>query len=270
MRIRIVSFFLTAVFGLSAVAPSEAAILDPATLMDGSAGATASSVWTNLSAVAVEAQTGLDFPGHPGSGAWPGNVPNQSGTANSAYLTKVANAPSIPAKAPYFAGVGPFTGTTSPGRMHFAGFSTTPNTLAGSLGVGSTAALSGVNNIVFQIEIAEVFGHTFFNNVLPSLNYNGGSQALAATRSKLLSSTVGPAFGGDTTTIHTWLLQWDATALGAIGSFQINFSGVEHSDIYGLRLDQYENYLATPEPSSWALAAMGLVGAIAGMRRRRR
>ena len=241
----------------------QAAIIDPSTLMSGISGASQFGAWNDLSKVTVEAQTGLSFPGHPGSGAWPGVVPNQTGTPGSVHLTKVANSPSMPAKAPYFASQGPFTGTTSAGRMHYAGFSTNPNTIAGTLGVGSNAPLADVKNIVFQIEIAEVFGYTFFDDVLPTLDFNGGTQGLAATYSRLLSTTDGPSFGGNPTSIHTWLLQWDTTTLGPISDFQIQFTGIEHSDIYGLRVDQFENFVAAPEPSSLVLGSLGLLGLIA-------
>jgi hypothetical protein len=246
-------------------------IVDPASLMDGITGSTQYGAWNNLSAANVEATLVLDFPSHPGSGAWPGNVPNQLGAANSAVLTKVANAPGMPAKAPYFASVGPFAGTSSLGRMHYAGFTTTPNTNAGTLGVGSTTPLAGLTNLVFQVEIAEVFDYTFFNNALPTLNYNGGSQALAPTFSRLLSSTVGPVFQDEPVTINTWAVQWDLSAVGPITDFQVQFTGVEHSDVYGLRVDQYQNFSAIPEPGTVALGITGVVMLCGvAIRRRRR
>jgi hypothetical protein len=259
--------------------PASADVVDPATLMaDGITGPTQFSTWNNLSSTFIEAQLVLDFPSHPGSGAWPGDVPNQLGAANSAVLTKVANGPAIvgppnfPPKAPYFAGTaGPFAGTTSAGRMHYAGFTNNPNTNAGTLGVGTTTPLANLTNVVFQIEITDNEGYSFFNNVLPTLNYNGAAQALPATYSKLVETTVGPIFQDAPASIHTWAVQWDLSALGPITDFQVQFTGVEHNDIYVMRLDQYQNFSAIPEPSTVALGATGLV-MLAGFafRRRRR
>ena len=117
--------------------------------------------------------------------------------------------------------------------------------------------------------------------MLPTLNYNGGSQAVAATDWALLEALqvgtipmpTGPGGSMQDEPIYTntYLMQWDVSALGPITDFNLSFTGVQHAQLYALRLDQSDEYVplgifasaaAVPEPSS--CIAMGLALAMAG------
>jgi hypothetical protein len=107
---------------------------------------------------------------------------------------------------------------------------------------------------------------------LPTLSYNGGTQALLPTYSftpvsggvdmggnPLAASPNNPNYGQ---------FSWDLSSVGsAIDSFSISFGLDVHSNALAFQLDQVA---AVPEPSSYALGAIGLsLCAVAGYRRRK-
>ena len=73
-----------------------------------------------------------------------------------------------------------------------------------------------------------------------------------------------------------YLLQWDLSGVAeTINAFSIQFTGVQHAQLYALQLDQSSVYSPVvsaspvPEPSSFAaLAGLGAIG-FAALRRRR-
>ncbi len=245
-----------ALLALPATLSFGAMALDPAPLP----GAKQSDAWPSL--------TLFDYPGYggfPGSGAWPG--PMQSATPNAgnngdAYLTKVANGP----------GGGPYPAS---GSIYYGGFSAEVNYNGGTLAVTDSTPVSGLSNIVFQIQIGEAWTYDFLNHELPTLSYTAGSESatgVAATSSfvleKFYNGTVEMPTGDEDIFINTYLLQWDLSGVTEpITSFSISFTGVQHAQLYALQLDQSDTFQAVPEPGTAALAVLG--GAFVLLRRPR-
>lgn len=106
------------------------------------------------------------------------------------------------------------------------------------------------------------------------LSFNGGSQALAADSASIISSYQNGTFTNPETQleeaifVNTWMLTWDASALGAISSLAIEWSAVQHAQLHALRLDQSD--VVVPEPGMLGLGAIGLLGMAAMGRSRRR
>jgi hypothetical protein len=222
----------------------------PMTITDpGLPGNTQSDYWSNAN---LGAAANPGYGSYPGNGPWPG--PIESGTPNvgtdgDATLHKVADG----------AAGGPFPATAS---IYMGGASFTPNLLGGTLAVRDATPLPELTKIVFQLQVGGAFGHVFYNDVLPVLNYNGGSQALVADSVEVLEifDTLTPdPSGSETIKISTYRMEWDVTGLG-ITSLEILYSGIQHHQLHQLRLDQ-TNYVV-PEPSSVVLAALGLAGAL--------
>jgi hypothetical protein len=222
-------------------------------------GTTQYDEWDNLTAGANPG-----FPGFPGSGAWPNAIGSNVGASGDATLEKTANG----------TGGGPYPAGAS---IYYGGFSAAINNDGGTLAVSDATPVANLANVVFQLEIGEAWTFDFFNDVLPTLSYNGGAQNLAATDAYLLhqldNGTVTMPTGEETVYINTHLLQWDLSGIGdgPITDFEISFTGVQHAQLYGLQLDQsdsYSRYEPVPEPASAALLAICL-GVAAAKRRRR-
>lgn len=244
---------VAAAFALAAQAAQAAPIdlTDP-----GLPGNTAYSEWASLTTPSYP-----NYPGFPGSGAWPTPMAAQAGSAG-AVLSKVSNG----------TGGGPYPAS---GSIYFGGFSGDVNNNGGTLAVSDSAAIAGLQQVSFQIQIGEAWTYDFWNGVLPTLSYNGGSQALAATTSGLLeqfyNGTVPMPTGDEAVYINTYLLNWDLSAIAEpITSFSISFTGVQHAQLYKLRVDESDTVAtaAVPEPSSLALLACG--GSLAALLLRRR
>lgn len=199
------------------------------------------------------------YPGFPGSGAWSTPMAaNQAGSGN-ATLNKTANG----------TGGGPYPAS---GAIYFGGFSDVVNNNGGTLTVTDTTPVPGLQTVAFQVSIGEAWAHDFFNDVQPTLSYNGGAQNLAATTSLLtdqfFNGTVEMPTGTENVYINTYLLTWDLSAIGELfGSIAMKFNGAQHAQVYALQLDQ-SDALAIPEPGSFALAAMGAVGLLVVARKR--
>ncbi|WP_309400293.1 PEP-CTERM sorting domain-containing protein [Cerasicoccus maritimus] len=121
----------------------------------------------------------------------------------------------------------------------------------GSWTVYDTSAIADLATVVFQVEANA--------ELLPTLNYNSGAQALSAD-----FSHVGTDF---------FAYQWDLSGIGDdITSFEINWgpSGAHYS-ISGLQLNQGDTFAqVVPEPRTYALIAGLACGALILMRRQRR
>ena len=202
----------------------------------------------------------------PGSGSWPAPIGSNRTLANTfntnesgdAVLAKVANG----------VGGGAFLSGSS---VYFGNFSTDPNTLGGTLALSDATPVTGVRNVIAQIQIGEAFGFDFFNHILPTLSYNGGAQSLPATFStitdRFYNGTFDSPVGPQPIYINTYVLQWDLTGVAApVTGFSVSFSGVSHSQVYGARLDQSDVYSAIPAPG---VAALGALGGLVAVRRRR-
>ena len=213
-----------------------------------------------------EGLTSANYPGYgafPGTSDWPAPIGSNTTGSGDAELDKLANGTS---GGPFLSGAG----------IYFGGFSGTPDSLGGTLGVSDASPVDELANVVLQLKISEAYGFDFFNNLPPTLAYNGGAQALAADNQILISQEQDGTFVDPTTGeeepvyINTYLFQWDLSAVEeAIGGFGISFSGVQHAQLTQVRLDQSDVYelVTVPEPSG--LLAAGAMGALLLRRRRR-
>lgn len=251
---------LAAVAGLASSALCQyipgAAIFDPPLL-----GVTQYDGWIGL--------TSANYPGYgafPGSAPWPAPIGSNRTPANAFNASEPGDADLI--RIAGGAGGGPIPQSAA---IYFGGFSPTPNTFGGTLGVADGTPVAGLKNVVFQVQIGEAQTHDFFDNNLPTLSYNSGAQHLAPTSDFLIdqyfSGTVQMPTGPEPLYNNTYLLQWDLSTIAApITDFAIAFSGVQHSQVYGLALHQSDIF--TPVPAPGAVAFLGLCG-LAFSRRRR-
>jgi len=225
-------------------------------------GNTQHDAWSS-SSLTLAANPG--FPGFPGTSPWPSSI--QSNSGGDAALDKIANGTS---GGPYPAGE----------SIYYGGFSGDFNNDGGTLAVSDATPVAGLANVVFQIQIGEAWGYDFFNGILPVLSYNGGAQHLAATYSTLTeqiqTGTVVMPSGEEPIYKNSYLLQWDLTGIAdPIQDFSIQFTGVQHAQLYALQLDQSDVYTslapqaAVPEPASMSLLFCGVAALIWRTRRSR-
>ncbi|MEO5917771.1 MAG: PEP-CTERM sorting domain-containing protein [Luteolibacter sp.] len=129
------------------------------------------------------------------------------------------------------------------GYMSGSGFMYTAGE-EGFFSITDSSPLASLQTIVLQGGISDPFAS------IPVLNYNGGSQAIAADYFSV--------FTGSTYPDRVW--QWDLSAIaGPITSYEIQFSG--HFAATSLTIDTSDSYLQViPEPSTGLLgiAAIGL------------
>jgi hypothetical protein len=228
---------LAASTGLAAYVPGDA-LVNP-----GLTGTTEYAGWVGLTIANYPG-----YPGFPGSGAWSTPMAANQPGSGDATLNKTANG----------TGGGPYPAS---GAIYFGGFSDVVNNNGGQLTVADATPVPGLQTVALQVSIGEAWAHDFFNDVLPTLSYNGGAQNLAATTSLLtdqfFNGTVEMPTGTENVYINTYLLTWDLSPIGdAISSFAVSFNGVQHAQVYALQLDQSDS-LAIPEPGTLALAVVG-------------
>ncbi|EAQ81538.1 hypothetical protein DSM3645_28192 [Blastopirellula marina DSM 3645] len=191
---------------------------------------------------------------YPGSAPWTGPIVSDDGDSS---FIKVSGAA--------------YPGTSPTSGVYSSGMSLTPNTIGGGFTVTDSTPLANLATVAFQIEISEVFGYDFYNDAMPTLSYNGGSQALVAGESLLLSQVPGAVFGGDPSFNNSYLFGWDLSSItNPITSFVVSFTGVQHSSIYSMQLDQSDvvQTAATPEPGTLAILLGALPAAAFYLRRR--
>jgi len=141
-------------------------------------------------------------------------------------------------------------------------------------------AAEGLTSIVFQSFVnvdtsQNVFG-LLSPTTLPTLNFNGGTQAIAAT--SLVTQNLGYTdfFTGEFVESNPnnpnyALFTWDLSAIDVpIESFKLNFGLDVHSNALAFQLDQA--VAAVPEPQTYALllGGLGVVGFIARRRQSNR
>ncbi len=236
------SFFvpLATLAFVSTATLSSAAFLTPSF-----SGSTQNDAWSQSSLTAAS------NPGFPtiatGASAWPSAIGSSSG--GDATFNKISGE-GYPTNG-FGGGIYMFTVGAGAGT-------------GGTFNILDSTAVLNLETVLFQIDLEGV-GSGWQDYFTISLNYNGGSQALASTWQA--TSAAGPAMGGGTRQIVAF--QWDLSAISAISSFEIVFHGNEHSLIYGQQLDQSDTMTqVVPEPSTWAMLFVGCGMAIWFKRRR--
>jgi hypothetical protein len=140
--------------------------------------------------------------------------------------------------------------------IYFGNFAQIPNALGGTLRVTDSTPLANLKTLVFQIQIGEATGYDLYS--APALKINGGSSVVNPLFSGILNrfqngTFTSPETGLDEPVyVNTRGYQWDVSSLGLVTSFAIDFSGVTHSQIYGLKLDQSSSVFSAalvPEPN---------------------
>lgn len=236
--------------GLLAMASSASAIAPHPVHLSGN---TSYDEWT---AAGLSAPANPGYPGYPGSGNWPNPIGSNLG--GDAILSRISGGAG---------GNGPFPAGES---LYFGGFSSTPNTFGGTVAISDSTIAFDLKTVVFQIEIAEAWTYDFWNEAVPTLSYNGGTQDLAPTFETLVYAeflgTISMPSGEEALYKNLYAFQWDLSGISEpITSYSISWSGVQHAQVYGLRLDAssdvYSSAVLTPipEPQAYALALFGLL-----------
>jgi len=224
------------------------------------------AIWNTVNSPTLTGQGSF-----PGATMW-GPQNSQAGSTDSnAKLIKVANGPT--GGGPYGAG----------GSIYFGGFSGNANVNGGTIAVSTTVPIADLQSVLFQVQIGEASGYDFFNDTLPVLNYTltGSStiHTLTASSSSLYdkfnNGTVEMPTGTEVIWVNSYALWFDMSDVeGTVSSFNVAVTGVQHSQVYGLSLQQGDEAfsasmlpVAVPEPSA---ALLGGIGALALLRRRRK
>jgi len=210
-------------------------------------GSSGSDAWVNVNSANFSG-----YGGFPGNSPWPAPIGSNGTGSGDADLSRVAGSPT---------GGGPFLSSSS---IYFGNYAQIPNALGGTLRVSDSTPLANLKTLVFQIQIGEATGYDLYS--APTLKINGGSSVVNILFSGILNRYQSGTFFSPATEldepvyVNTRGYQWDVSSLGAVTSFAIDFSGVTHSQIYGLQLDQSSSVFSTaviPEPNVGGLILAG-------------
>ena len=210
-------------------------------------GSSGSDAWVNVNSANFSG-----YGGFPGNSPWPAPIGSNGTGSGDADLSRVAGSPT---------GGGPFLSSSS---IYFGNYAQVPNALGGTLRVSDSTPLANLKTLVFQIQIGEATGYDLYS--APTLKINGGSSVVNILFSGILNRYQSGTFFSPATEldepvyVNTRGYQWDVSSLGAVTSFAIDFSGVTHSQIYGLQLDQSSSVFSTaviPEPNVGGLILAG-------------
>jgi autotransporter-associated beta strand protein len=251
-------------------------------------GAQSYDLWLNLASGANMSRTapfimgGVNYgdlpysiPGNAGGGMFPGMTmwdPYKSQFWTSATrgdLIKTANG----------TGGGPYPAGSS---IYYGGASPVANTNGGSLAVKGHA-VPAVKTVTFQISIGEAYGYSLWDadsdglgpEDMPKLKLYDEEGEHLGTISAAHAEVVKKAYSGsmemppgsgldEDIYINTFGLQWNLGGIeDAIGSFQVDWTGVQHAQLWSLRLDQTDtayNSFVFDLTSNWTGAGDGIWG----------
>jgi len=206
--------------------PQPGSVYSPVAL----GGTTMSEGWEKL--------TSSLYPGNgtfPGTASWVGALGSQVGPDfGSNGIGKVSNG---------FAG-GPYPASAS---IYFGGVLNIANTNGGTLEVDASGAglLSGVQTVVFHLDIGEAWTYDLYNRVAPvaTVTANGVDYTVTAS----YSSRYAKVYNGQVWMDNKWedlyinsrAYQYDLSFISdPIDSVVISFTGVQHAQVHGAGLQQ--------------------------------
>lgn len=193
--------------------------------------------------------TATNYPGYPGystsSDPWPNPIAaNVGGSNGNGELDKVSGS-SYPSGSSLYSPSG------------------------GTLSLSSDDTISGLETIIFQLDIGPAGGVALTGT--PTLFINGVEIDVEDFD---IYSYVGTGaytfnFMGEPEDSFLYSYQWDLSGyVGTITSYEIQFSVGSHAQIYQMQVDTGNTFVqAVPEPS--AMALVGVIGALGLLRRRR-
>lgn len=179
----------------------------------------------------LDVYTYSGFGSFPGLASWPGAALSMQTGSGDAALWKISNG----------VGGGPFMATSS---LYFGSYIQNPNDFGGTLSITDETPVAGVRTIVLQVFFGEAVGYDFyFPEGFPVLFLNGSDEGIKPSTTRLLNKEwVGefesPDTGMEPLYNNTWAFVWSLPEDAEVTSFAINFSGVTHSQVYRLQLDQ--------------------------------
>ncbi len=221
-------------------------------------------------------------PGNSGYGMFPGTNPATWATPIRSQFWTNGHTQGELHKISNGTGGGPFpSGST----IYYGGASPVANTDGGTLGVKSYA-ISDIQTVAFQLSLGEAYGYTLYDRDgngfgfedMPKLNVYDTSGGFLTTLSADYADIIKKAYNGsldmppgsgvdEDIYINTFGLQWDLSALaGEVGSFQIDWTGVQHAQLWSFRVDQtdaaYDSFIFDVT-STWTGAGDGVWGTAA-------
>lgn len=222
-------------------------------------GATSTDRWTGLNSA-----NHPGYPGFPGSGAWPAPIVADGSSPGAATLNKTSGNAALLSTSVYF-----------------GAFTNIPQAYGGSLGATDSTPIASLKTVVFQLEIGQANGFDLWNGAAPTLTLNGGGASFNPVGTTIIKQAQNGTFtdpNNNPQPVYLTLYgyQYDLSAATApISSYTVDFSGVQHSQVYAMQLDAGDvaeagSVLPAPEPSAWAMIGATAVCGLAWSSRRHR